>query len=159
MGVSPARDAMEKGRLLRTFFHSVGASLCEGASFGKSEEIRGRADDRCEGQVARRVHFGKRGQEALRVRVARRFEEGRGGALFDDFSSVKDEDPRAGRGDDVEIVRDEEKTRRFFSPLQKLEDLSLHRHIESRCRLIGDEKLGRAGESDGERDSLAHPAA
>ena len=40
----------------------------------------------------------------------------------------------------------------------QIEDLSLNRHIESRCRLIGDQNLRLTGESHRDHDSLAHTA-
>ena len=45
----------------------------------------------------------------------------------------------------------------FLQILHQLQDLRLYRHIESRRRLIRDEKLRLTGQGDGDHDPLAHP--
>ena len=43
-------------------------------------------------------------------------------------------------------------------PLDQLEDLGLHRHIERRGRLVGDKQRGIAGERHGDKGALTHAA-
>jgi hypothetical protein len=40
--------------------------------------------------------------------------------------------------------------------LHQFQDLRLDRHIERRCRLVGDDEFGVAGEPDGDHHALAH---
>ena len=40
----------------------------------------------------------------------------------------------------------------------KPQDLLLHRHVERRCRFVGDDDLGLERESRGDQDALAHAA-
>ena len=63
------------------------------------------------------------------------------GALHD-LARVHDENPVRGLGHDAEVVRDEENGERELVPQreEKLEDLRLHRDVERRRGLVGDEK-------------------
>ena len=50
-------------------------------------------------------------------------------------------------------------SRRRAEPLQQLEDLRLHRHIEGGGWLIGENQGRLAGERHGDHDALAHATA
>ena len=59
-----------------------------------------------------------------------------------------------------EIVRDQENGHVgiLAKAAKQVEDLRLDRHVERRCGLVGNEKLGIAGERHGNHDALAHTA-
>ena len=84
----------------------------------------------------------------------------RGRRALDDAAGVHHRDLVGAAGDDAEIVRDQD--HRHVAALllarQQVEDLRLHRDVERRGRLVGDQKLGLAGERDGDRHTLAHAA-
>ena len=46
----------------------------------------------------------------------------------------------------------------FLKSAHKLENLSLNCNVERRCRLVGNEDIGLAGERHGNHNSLAHTA-
>ena len=46
----------------------------------------------------------------------------------------------------------------FLEPLQQVQDLLLHGHVEGRGRLVGDQQAWLARQRDGDRHPLAHAA-
>lgn len=80
--------------------------------------------------------------------------------VLDGFPCVHDHYVISHLRDDAEVVRDEE-DRRFLFPLQlfhETQDLRLNRYIESRRRLIGDQKARLTGQSHRDHDPLPHTA-
>ena len=103
---------------------------------------------------------GHGGDEAARVGVARRAEHlGRRPGL-DHAAAIHHRHAVRRLGDDADIVGDEEDARAL--PLaevaQQIEHLRLHRDVERRRRLVGDDEAGPAGERHGDHDALAHAA-
>ena len=97
------------------------------------------------------------GEQRLRVGVLRALEDVEGGALLNGDAVFHHHDRVGQVGDDAHVVRDEHDGR--VEPraqvAQQLEDLRLHRDVEGRGRLVGDEKHGVA--RDGLRDHRALP--
>ena len=64
-------------------------------------------------------------------------------ALFDGAPAVHHHDPVGQFGDDAEVVGDHDDRRieLLLQVPQQIEDLRLHRHIQSRRRLIGDQQF------------------
>ena len=75
-----------------------------------------------------------------------------------DLPTVPEDEHAVGDlGHDREVVTDEDERHPPLGdlPLQQVEHSGLHRHVERRRRLIGDEEGGVAGEGDRDRDALA----
>ena len=79
---------------------------------------------------------------------------------LDDLPRVHDGHAVGHARHDTEVVR--HKHGRRPKPLlhlaQQVEDLRLNRHVERRCRLVGEENRRRAREGDGHDGALAHAA-
>ena len=60
----------------------------------------------------------------------------------------------------AEVVRDQDDREVVLAPqpVEQPQDAGLHRHVERRRRLVGDQQPRPAGERDRDRDALAHPA-
>ncbi len=100
-------------------------------------------------RLARTGHrlSGDRRDEPLRVLVLRPLEHvGRSSGL-DDLALEHDEDAVAEQADDAEVVADEQDrdASRVAKLEQELEHVGLHRDVEARRRLVGDEEA-RVGE-------------
>src|SRR5581483_9932520 len=69
---------------------------------------------------------------------------------------IEDDHPVAQMTDDIEIVGDEQIAQRELTLklLQEVENLRLHREIESARRLVEDDELGREHEGSCDRDAL-----
>lgn len=104
---------------------------------------------------------GSAGKEHLGVGMAGGCEERLGGALFDDFSGVEDEEAIAGVGNRAEVVRNEKKAHAEFllEGAEKGEDLGLDGGVEGGGGFVGDEEMGRAGEGNRDEDALSLAAA
>ena len=100
------------------------------------------------------------GEQRHRVRVLRPHEHVADRAGLDDLAGVHDRDVVAEIGDHTEVVGDEDDRHPSFGDesAQQIEDLGLDRDIESRRRLVGDQKTRRAGEGERDRDTLRHAA-
>ena len=72
-----------------------------------------------------------------------RLEDGVHVAVLDDLAGVHDDYPLGELGDEAEIVGDQDRRRMrlVLGLLQHLQDLGLDRHVQRRCRLVGDEQL------------------
>jgi len=79
---------------------------------------------------------------------------------LDDLAGVHDGDPVADLGDDAEVVRDQEdrETESISQRRKQTNDLDLDRDVERGRRLVGDQQLGRARESERDHRALRHPA-
>ena len=76
--------------------------------------------------------------------------------LFDNLAPMHDGDPIGHVGGDAKIVGDEHQPHTFLDlePLEKVEDLGLHRDIQRRRRLVGDEEVRLQGQSHGDHNAL-----
>ena len=102
----------------------------------------------------------RRRDQALRVRVDRVLEDDPARTRLDDLAVLHHDDALGALGGETEVVRDEE--HRGALLLRQLrhvvEDDALHRHVERRGRLVGDEQLGVGGEADADQRALTHAA-
>jgi Transposase DDE domain len=73
------------------------------------------------------------------------------------LAEIHDGDPMADSFDHRDVVRDEQEGEVQFSlqPHQQIDDACLHRNVERRDRLIGDDQLGRERERSGYGDALS----
>ena len=81
-------------------------------------------------------------------------------ATLDDAPGVHDHDAVGDFRHHAQIMGDQDDGRAEVTtqPLDQLEDLGLHRHIERRGRLVGDKQRGIAGERHGDKGALTHAA-
>ena len=84
----------------------------------------------------------------------------RGRRLLDELAAVHHRDHVGVPGDDAEVVGDEDDRHVAVLALllDQVEDLRLHRHVERRGRLVGEQHRRAAGERDGDHHALAHAA-
>jgi len=101
---------------------------------------------------------GNGGQQQARIGMRRTFEDILPAADLGDAPGVHDADVIGHVPDHAEVMRDQQ-NRHAGLALQVLdqpEDLRLDRHIQRRCRFIGDQKLRPAGQGHGDHDALFH---
>ena len=93
-----------------------------------------------------RVHVGtwNRVHQAEGVRMRRMVIHIVDLAIFHDLAGVHHDDPVAHFGDHAEVVRDEDQAHAgvLLKLVQKLHDLCLHRDVERRRRLVGNQHVG-----------------
>src|ERR1700674_4230444 len=108
-----------------------------------------------------RSPVGRRGYQALRVRMLRPCEELVDAGLLDDLALVHHRDAVAVVGDYAQVMRDEKYGRSRISDLelQGVEKLRLNRDIETGRGLIGDEKPWLVYGGDRNQDPLCHASA
>ncbi len=97
------------------------------------------------------------GKQVAGIGVLRIGEDLGGRSGLDDLALGHDADPIGDLADDAEVVGDEQHGHAVLvlERLQKLEDLRLHRDVERRRRLVGDQELRPVGESHGYHHALA----
>ena len=80
--------------------------------------------------------------------------------LFHDLPGIHHDHPVGAFGHDAHVVRDEEHRHAelLLEIVQERQDLRLHRDVQGRGRLIGDQQARRAGQRHGNHHALAHPA-
>ena len=80
------------------------------------------------------------------------------GRLFDHHPGVHDQRVVGTAGHDAEVVRDQHHGHVPVPllPAQEVQDLVLHRHVQRRGRLVGEEQRRLAGKRDGDADPLPH---
>ena len=147
----PHRDAVDR-------LHMADGLLEEAALDRKPDLDRpGIDDDRCiiGDRIGAALRLG--GEQPLRVGVLRIAEDLRDRSLLDDLAFQHHADAVGDLAHDAEIVGDEE--HRHVEPAlqlgEQLQDLRLHRHVERRGRLVGDEEVGLVGERHGDHHALA----
>ena len=91
------------------------------------------------------------------VRVQRLRVEVVGGGLLDHPAEVHDADPVADVPHDGQVVGDDEvgEVELVLQLLEQVDHLRLHRDVEGRDRLVGDDELGLDGQRPGDADPLA----
>ena len=100
------------------------------------------------------------GEQASRVRMARRPEQRSHVGLLDHPAGVHDDDPVGDLGDDAEVVGDEQDGHADVAPqlVEQRQDLRLDGDVEGGRRLVGDQQQGVAGERDRDHHPLPHAA-
>ncbi len=95
-------------------------------------------------------------EQRLRVPVARRFENLRHRPLLAHLALTHHDHVVGDLADHAEVVADEQHAHAVarFQARQQLEDLALHRHVERRGRLVGDQQLRLAGERHRDHHAL-----
>ena len=80
--------------------------------------------------------------------------------LFDHSAEVHDRDPVADMPDHAQVMRDKQETQAMSGAktIQQFEDLGLHRNIQGRNRLIGNDESRRQNQRPGDTDALSLPA-
>ena len=81
-------------------------------------------------------------------------------ALLDDAPRLHDDDAVGEFLDDAEVVRNEQasETVAALQCAEQFDHLLLHRHVERRDWLVGDDKSGLANDRPGDRHPLPLPA-
>ena len=79
---------------------------------------------------------------------------------FDDLAAIHHHKVLGALGGQAQIVGDEQNRGAEFlgQTVEVVEDLTLHRDVERRGRLVRDQELRTAGQSDGDERALAHTA-
>ena len=97
-----------------------------------------------------------RGEQPLRVRLARMAVDVVGVRDLDDLPFAHHHDLVGDVLDDGEIVRDEDvgEPELVLQVLQQVQHLRLHRHVERRHRLVADQDVGLHREAARDRDPL-----
>ena len=148
---------------LRTFGFAAlgraGAAVFKRAARRKLRGVRHHAGNRLEPRHLG-IQIRQRVEKALRVRVRRVLVNVPQRAVFHDHTAVHDGDLVAHFGHNAKIVRNEDgrgvELRLELS--HELEHLRLDRHVERGRGLVGDEKLGAAGQGNGDDHALLHAA-
>ena len=161
----PARDLLERrlhlDRLRRGLRRerAAGAEAAPGRRREGARHVALEHDPRPR-PLADRVGDDRRREQRLRVRVQRRREQLVGRGLLDDLAEVHDRDAVAEELDGREVVRDEEagEAEVALEVAQQVEDRRLHRDVERRDGLVGDQQRRLHGEGAREADALALPA-
>ena len=98
--------------------------------------------------------------EPLGVGVLGRLQDGAGRSRLDDPAAVHHDEVIGTLGREAEVVRDQHDrdTEVVGQLVEVVEDLLLHRHVESRGRLVGDQELGTSRETHRDQGALAHTA-
>ena len=101
-----------------------------------------------------------RAKQSPGVRVLGVLEDRLDRPLLDDPAAVHHHDPLAQARDHAEVVGDQDDRHAELAPqrLQQLQDLRLHRDVERRGRLVGDQEVRLAKQRDRDHHPLAHAA-
>jgi hypothetical protein len=96
-------------------------------------------------------------EERARVRMLRVSEDLGGGPVFNDLAEIHHRDTLADMANDAEVVADEQigQAQPGLQISEKLQNLSAHRHVERRRRLVEDDKIGIGGDRARDADPLA----
>ena len=136
------------------------ASRCERAAGGrKVSERRHRSWNR--GESGARLLARDAGEQPAGVRMRRGGKEPVDRGVLDDASRIHDGDAVSHRRDDAEVVRDEQQGEPEFHTqiAQQVQHFGLHRRIERRRRLIGNEQIRIGRKRKGDHRALLQAAA
>src|SRR5260221_1695808 len=139
--------------------------LAQGAARGEAAARRHGADRRyLAGDRAQprgiAIDARNRAQQQLGIGMSRPREELVDRRGLDDLAGIHDGDAVGDRGDDAEIMGDEDHRHAIggFELGEEREDLRLDGDVERRRRLVGEQQLGAAGEGHGDHHALPHAA-
>jgi hypothetical protein len=147
----------EPGRLLGADGHSPRAAGAKAAARGRVEGAGQVAGERWRPLTARSVGIGRGSHERLSVRVQRPRVDRVGAAPLYDLAEVHHSHPVAQVLHDVQVVGDEQRREAVPRPQvhEQVEHLRLHRLVERRHGLVGDQQARADDEGAGEIDALA----
>src|SRR6266568_3180568 len=139
--------------------------LTQGAARGEAAARRHGADrrhltgDRAEAAGVA-IDARDRAQQELGIGMRRSGEKLIDRGDLDDLAGIHDSDAIGDRGDDAEIVSDEDHRHAIggFELGEEREDLCLDGDVEGGRRLVGEQQLRPAGEGHGDHHALAHAA-
>ena len=156
----PRLGGRELGLGLERRRRRIRTARMELATARRVDEARRRPRDRAQPLGARRVETRDRLQEPPRVRMLRLREQHLARRLLEHAARVHDGDVVAHLRDHAEIVRDEDDRgpEVVAQRLDELQHLRLHRHVERRRRLVGDEDVGAERKRHRDHRALAHAA-
>ncbi len=149
----PARRVAAEGRLAQGAGRPREAAARREAAAGLGAQRR-RHRTRNAGERLRPVRV--TGQERPRVGVARVGDDRPGASALDRLPGIDHAEIVAELGDDAEVVSHEQHREIELGNevAQQIEDLLLRRHVECRCRLVGDDQRGPAGQRRGYQQAL-----
>ena len=149
--------AVKVGPLGKAAVERERTARVEQAAGRQVERTRQFAARRGDAGAPRRVEFGRRIEQRLRIGMARRGEQRLGRADLDHLAEIHHRDAMRDVADQAQIVRDEHHGQ--LQPLlqlqQQVDDLRLHRDIERRDQLVGDQHLGLDRKRPRDADALA----
>jgi hypothetical protein len=147
----------QRRRLLRTQRPRVGATGVEMATGGRIERTRNVPGEHRPFAPQAGIGQRNRGQQCLRVWMARRREQRPAISELDDPAQVHHGDPVGDVLDHGEVVRNEHvgQPELALQVLQQVDHLGLHRHVERRHGFVTDDQHGLGGERAGDADPLA----
>ena len=137
-----------------------GAARGKAAARRRSVEIRHAAGNTLQGTARRLVGRDGR-QEPTRVRVLRAAQDAAHRPRFDDVAGIHDGDAVAQLRHDADIVGDQQDRQVDLAHQvgDQAQDLRLHRNVQRRGRLVGNQQVGPSGDGHGDEHTLAHAAA
>ncbi len=140
--------------------HRFGAARAERAAGGRAGGAWRLTGDKRQASGVFRCGFGQRGQKSLRVRVPGVTEQGVDIRRLHHLPRVQNQHPVAGFSHNAQVVRNQQNRHASFAPnlADKGQYLRLHRHIQRRSRLVGQQHVRRAGKRHRDHHPLAHPA-
>ncbi len=155
----PGAISRSGGGSLRHRIRRVAAARVEGAARRRPRRIGdlARKADARAGPPQAGIGHRHGGEQRLGVGVLRIGEERRRRRFLDDAADIHHRDPVRDVLDDREVVRDEEigEAELVLQVLEQVESLRLHRDIEGRDRLVGDDEARIERERAGDADALA----
>ena len=136
-----------------------GAPRVEAATIGTGRGLGRRPGDGHQTLLGA-VQRGDRAQQQPGVGVTGVGVEVAGRGPLDQPAAVHHQHPVGEAGDDAQVVGDEQDGQVAGLPqfVEQVEHLGLDGHVESGGRLVRDQQVGVAGQSDGDHHPLAHPA-
>ncbi len=139
---------------------AVAAARREGAAGRQCQQRRRIAADGFQAARPRALQRRDRIQQAPGIGMPGRLEEIARRALLGDAPGIHHHHPVGHFGHHAHVVGDENDRRSMVAAqLQhEIEDLRLHRDIQRRCRLVGDQQRRIAGQRHGDDGALAHAA-
>ena len=146
-------------RAIATEIRSVRAAFGEAAAIRHRSQRRHLAGDGGQAQAAPR-DLGQRGEQRLRVGVARPREEVLATRHLDQFAGIHDADAMRHPGDDAEVVGDQQHGHAALALelREQVENLRLDGDVKGGGRLVGNQQVGLAGQRDGDHHALLHAA-
>ena len=149
-------DGQELGLLYRAAFLGPGTARVEAAS---SRDVHGARRVPLEAWLGRPADLGeprRRLQQHARVRRARVAVKVIALRHLGDGTEVHDGDPVGQKADDREVVRDQQdgEAQTVSQVVEQLQDGRLHRHVEGRDGLVGDEQAWLDGQRPRDGDPL-----
>ena len=154
------RQARQAGRSFTAGREHTIAARREAALVEFLPQRRHGAGDGCQ-RAAALAGVGQRLQQQPRVGVLGCTKEFFRGSHLDDLAGIHQRDPVRHARHHGQIVGDEHQAHAllFLQLLEQVENLSLDRHVERGCRLVGDDEVGLAGQRDCDHHALLLAAA